>query len=407
MKFVKRPLLSALAAVSFLMAGPMPAASQGMFAPAIIVNDRVITNYEIEQRILLMRLLRAPGDHQKLAREQLIEDRLKLDAVQAAGLEITEEGIESGIEEFAARANMNSEQFLRAIAAGGVAKETFRDFVIAGLGWRELVRAKFGPRVNISETDIQKALNTTNGGAVRVLLSEIIMPAPPPQAAAVQARAERISQLTSFSAFSAEARRYSATKTRGSGGRLPWMPLSNLPPALRPIILGLAPGQVSQPLPLQGAIALFQMREIQEMDAPAIEYAAIEYAAYYMSGGRSEATLGKAQQLRGRVDVCDDLYGVAKGQPEEVLERGSKKPGEIPTDIALELSKLDPGEVSTALTRSNGETLVFLMLCGRTTKVAEEAAPEDVAVQLQNKRLGSYAQGYLEELRAEARIIYK
>jgi peptidyl-prolyl cis-trans isomerase SurA len=124
-----------------------------------------------------------------------------------------------------------------------------------------------------------------------------------------------------------------------------------------------------------------------------------------MPGGRSDETLAKARVLAGRVDRCDDLYGVAKGQPAEVLERGTLAPAEVPTDIAYELSKLDPGEVSTALTRANGQTLVFLMLCGRTTKLNEDVNREEFSIGLRNRRLTALADGYLAQLRADARII--
>mgnify|MGYP001126325215 CR=1 FL=1 len=400
--FRRIALATATAAATF--GAPLPAMAQNLFAPVATVNDRVVTGYEVQQRARLLEMLNAPGD----ATEQLIEERLKLDAMAINGLSLTDAGIEAGIEEFAARANMTGEQFLRAIQAGGVEPESFKDFVIAGLGWRELIRARFLPRVQITDADVDKALNAiSTGSGVRVLLSELIMAAPPPQAAAVRARAAELSQIETVEAFSAAARRYSAVPSRGRGGRLEWMPLTNLPPQLRPLLLALAPGQVTDPLPLEGAIALFQLRAIEETDYVAPEYSAIEYAAYYIEGGRSEAALKRAAQVKADVDTCDDLYGIAKGQPETVLDHGVKKPEELPQDIALELAKLDKGEVSTALTRADGQTLVFLMLCRRTPTVVEDASPEQIKVQIQNQRLERYARGYLEQLKADARIVRK
>ncbi len=90
-----------------------------------------------------------------------------------------------------------------------------------------------------------------------------------------------------------------------------------------------------------------------------------------------------------------------------MLDRGSKAPADIPADIALELSKMDPGEISTTLTRANGQTLVVLMLCGRTPELAEEVDRAELSLGLQNQRLASYSDGYLAQLRADARIIEK
>lgn len=396
----------ALTAATALIGVSGAAQAQNLFAPAITVNDQVITAYELNQREQMLRLFRAPGNPAELARTQLIEERLKIEAADEAGIEVTPEGIEAGMEEFAGRTNLTAEQFTQALQSGGVAPESFRDFVRNGVLWRELVRARFANRVAISEAEIDRALNAlSSGSSVQVLLSEIIMPARPEDMQAVMARAERISQITTLPAFAAEARRYSASGSRGRGGRMGWMPITQLPAQLRPIILSLAPGEVTDPLPLENAVALFQLRAIEETDVQTPEYAAIEYAAYFIDGGRSEAALARAAKIAAEVDTCDDLYGVAKGQPPEVLERGAKAPTEIPADIAVELAKLDPGEVSTALTRANGQTLVFLMLCGRTPQLAEDQDRESIRLQLRAQRLQSFAEGYLAQLKADARII--
>ncbi|MEL7097803.1 MAG: peptidylprolyl isomerase [Pseudomonadota bacterium] len=384
---------------------PAAAAAQNLFAPVAQVGDAVITEYELQQRVRFLQLLNAPGASRSGALEALIDDRLRLAETRAVGLTVTEEGLIEGMTAFAAQGNFELEDFVAAIEGAGIARETFRDFVGVNIAWRDYIRGRFGARVEITEAEIDRALaQTSAAGGLRVLLSEIIMPAPPNRRAAVQARAEEIAQVTTISEFSALARRFSATPTRGRGGRLDWVPVSNLPPALRGLVLGLAPGEVTQPISLPNAVALFQLRAIEETDAPAPEFAAIEYAAYYINGGRSQEALAIAERLKTRVDVCDDLYGVAKGMPESVLDRGTLPPEQIPQDIAIELAKLDPGEVSTALTRANGQTLVFLMLCGRTAVLNEEVGRDQIERQLRQERLEGYASTTLEQLRAESRI---
>ena len=72
----------------------------------------------------------------------------------------------------------------------------------------------------------------------------------------------------------------------------------------------------------------------------------------------------------------------------------------------MELSKLDPGETSTALTRANGNTLVLLMLCGRTPAIVteQEIDRDSVVAQLRNQRLNAFSENLLEQLAAEANI---
>ena len=385
-----------------------PTLAQNQFAPAVKVNDQVITKYELEQRIRFMQLLRAPGDANKLALKALIADRLQSQAATAAGISPSIEDIEVGMQEFAARANLSSEDFVKALASGGVAAETFRDFVASGLAWREVVRLRFGSRASVSEAEVDRAMaQSGRKGGLRVLLNEIILPANTPQATArSQPRAEKISKITSIPAFSAQARRYSASASRGRGGRLDWMPLSNLPAQIRGQILALSPGQVTAPIAITNGIVLFQLRAIEETDAEAATDLSLEYAAFYITGGHTEAAMKEAAKIKERVDSCDDLYGIAKGLPEEQLQVETLPIAQVPRDVAIELAKLDPGEVSTNLTRSNGQTLVFLMLCGRTAELGEEISREDVRQQLLNQRLQSYADGYLSDLKADATIVY-
>ncbi|MEM9576220.1 MAG: peptidylprolyl isomerase [Pseudomonadota bacterium] len=383
----------------------VPASAQGLFSPAARVNDSVITEFEIEQRQRFLTLLNAPDASRDAVLDELINERLRAQAVDNAGLALNDEALITGKEEFAARVNLSAEEFTTVLAENGVAPETFDAFVETGIAWRDFIRARFGSRLEVSEDEIDQALGSARGDStIRVLVSEIIIPAPEGREAEVEELAEQIAAAQSQAEFSNYARQFSATATRDNGGLLPWQPLSNLPPVLRPLLLALAPGEVTAPITVPNAIALFQLRDIQETGAPAEEFAAIDYATYFIPGGRSQAALAQAEKIRAEVDVCDDLYGVAYGQPPELLERGSKPPDEIPTDIAIELSKLDPGESSVALTRSNGETLVFLMMCGRTAVANEEVARDEVAASLRSTRLTAIAASYLEQLRADARI---
>ena len=56
--------------------------AKDIFAPAIQVNEMIITQYELDQRSLFFELLKFPGNHKKEAEKSLIDDRLKLKAAK-------------------------------------------------------------------------------------------------------------------------------------------------------------------------------------------------------------------------------------------------------------------------------------------------------------------------------------
>ncbi|WP_347310187.1 peptidylprolyl isomerase [Defluviimonas sp. SAOS-178_SWC] len=421
----------ALAALMTLMTPAL--AQSGKFAPAIIVNDSVVTQYELDQRIRFLTILRAPGDVVAEAEKGLTEDRLRSQAAKAAGITPNDQQIAAGMAEFASRANLDTEQFLQAIGQAGIAPETFRDFVSAGLAWREVVRGRFGPRVSISEAEIDRAMSVAaqRGAGPRVLMSEILIPMNPGNAAEIRDLATELSgTIRSDAAFAAAARQYSAAPSRAEGGQLDWIPLTNLPPQVRQIIAGLANGQVSPPVPLGNAMGLFRLRGLQQGGEISAANISVDYAQLLIAGGRTPEALAMAEQVRGEVDTCDDLYRVAKGRPAGELLRETRPLGQVPADIAAELARLDDNESSTALTRGNA--LVFLMLCKRSATLAAGSAPvvtdvsaptgdgvpaidpalgfgqgpsrAQVREELVNQRLAGFADGYLAELRANAII---
>lgn len=398
--FLKR---AAVAASAALLAAPV--AAQSLFSPALTVNGDPITHYQLEQRARLLQILRAPGDPKKLAREGLIEDRLKQQAFDQVDFAATEEEVANGIEEFAGRANMTGDQLFDAVSQAGVAPETITEFIRTTITWRDYIQGRFLNRARPSDSEIDRAIGQGTKGGIQILLSEIIIPITPQTIDQVGAVAEDITKITDYGAFSAAAAKYSASPSRQNGGRLEWLSLSKLPPPLQGVVMELKPGQVTDPINLPNAVALFQMRGIREAESGAQSYSAIDYATYYIPGGRSAEARAIAADVQSRIDTCDDLYGIAKGQAPERLERHTKEPSAIPRDIAIELAKLDPNEISTTLT--NGQNLVFLMLCGRTSKAAENASREDVANALTNQRLIAFAKGYLDQLKADALIVDK
>ena len=75
---------------------------------------------------------------------------------------------------------------------------------------------------------------------------------------------------------------------------------------------------------------------------------------------------------------------------------------EVPGDVALELAKLDPNEISVALTRGGYRRM--LMLCGRSPVLEPMPTRDQVREQVINQKLEGMAEGYLEELRSAAII---
>lgn len=394
-------------ALGATLALPMTAAAQGLFSAQITVNGTAITGYEIEQRKLLLQAFNTPGDLDKVAREQLLDEALKEQIFSRAGLQITAESLEAELIAFAARAELDLERFVEMLNQFGVDRDTFVTFVRRNVTWRDYIRSRYSDRVSVTDADVDAALSNSGGtgASIQVLLSEIILPAPPEFAEAAMEEAQNIAQIKSYDVFSSAAEQLSAAQSRGDGGRLSWTTIDNYPPAIGALLLELEPGDVTAPIPIENGIVLFQMRGVREVTEKLPTPVSLEYAALYLAGGKTEEGLRAAADVTARVDTCDDLYTVARDLAPEQLERSTLALGEIPQDVAIELAKLDLNEVSTNLTRADGQTLVYLMLCNRNFAAPEEIDREAVRAELLSQRLSGYADGLLENERASSTIV--
>ncbi|MCC5973548.1 MAG: peptidylprolyl isomerase [Rubellimicrobium sp.] len=400
--------MSLVAAATLAMGlGGQGATAQGLFSPVITVNDEAITRFELEQRLALLEFFNTPGATLQTARSALVDDRLRGQEMARSGLMMTDEGLRLAVGELAERANLTVEEFEANVVRGGIAIETLHDFVRVSASWREFIRQRYNARVTITEAEIDAELARTEDANARieVLLSEIVIPAPPPDLAEAQATALRLSQITSIPAFAAEARSQSVVPSRERGGALDWVPVTNFPPQLQSIFLGLAPGQVTPPLQIPNGIVLLQLRSVRETGFRPATPAEIDYAMFYIPGGRTQETLAEAARIAARADSCTDLYEIAFDLPRERLDRVTAAPGQIPQEIAQELARLDRNEVSVALTTPGGDALILLMLCNRTFATPEGATREQVANAIRARKLSRHADILLAELRAAAVIV--
>lgn len=376
-----------------------PVLAQSLFDQVISVDRAAITKYEINQRILFMEIFKSLESDKQNAKESLIEDRLKMAAARRASIMLSEQDLIESMSNFAANFNRSLNKMLEDLTVKGVDEQAFRDYVETRTNWRKVVTRRFASRSNPTESEIDRAMASTGTrGGIRVLLTEIVLPASPDQLINAQQTAKRLTRIKSPKQFSEQARLLSVSQSRENGGKLEWINLNDLPKGLRPIISGLLPGQITKPLKVENAIVLFQLRNVAETASIAPAVSAIEYAQL----------LGPVSALvtaNSKVDTCDDLYSLAKADPLLELSVQSQLPDQINPKIALRLISLDKNETNILIVPETDQT-DMVMLCARVYTALEDVSRNQVASNLRSARLTSFADNYLAELRSNAKITY-
>jgi peptidyl-prolyl cis-trans isomerase SurA len=392
------PMPRFLVAALIALALALPAAAQS-FAPRIRVDEQVITGYELDQRQRFLAILGVQGDIAREAENSLIDDRLRLAEARRLGLRATPEQIRAGMEEFAGRAQLTADELIDIFAQNGIAEATFRDFVEAGILWRELVRARFVPRLqNVSEADVDRALllESQRGPTVRVQFSEILLPA------GRNAEAARLSRtLRGEAAFAAVARERSLAATAAEGGRVDWTPVAWLPPQVAAALGSVQVGQVTPPVAVAGGVAIYLLRGTQTLPSITPRVTMVEYATVAIPGAGTPQAAAEVARLRAGADRCGDLWGLTQGGADRVrIER--RLLSDTPAAIAAELGRLDVGEASARLT--SGDSVLFLMLCERRIESGQAPSREAIRERIILERLEGSARIWLAELRARADI---
>ena len=385
-----------LAGVGLWLGGAAPAAAQNPFAPVVTIDERVVTRHDVEQRARFLALFETPGDVEAEAIERLIEERLQQAEARRMGIRVSEDEIVEGMVEFAGRLDLELDDFLQAIGEAGVAPETYREFVAAGVAWREVLRRRFAGRVTVSDAELDRAQSLTAlRPQLRVLLSEIVLPDTPDN----RELAELLASESSIAEFAEAARLFSASESRAREGRLDWMPLASLPESVQPMLRQMRPGEVLPPILGDGAVLLLQLRGIDRTPPPGPTQTEVEYARAVLPAGTAEAELAR---LRADADTCPDFVALLAHLPEEAVTVESARLSEVPAAIAVELARLDEREIAANQPVPGGVQAV--MLCSRRPVADLLPTPEALRDRMVDRRLGELSDGLLAELRAAAVI---
>jgi len=374
--------------------------AKGSFAPAIKVDDMIITQYEIEQRSLFFELLKFPGNHKKQAENSLIDDRLKSRAAEKLNVEVNPKALDFEMEMFAKRANLTVDQLSKRLKKSGVDRITWENYMQIPILWFETVNRKFASEISSSMQNNNIENKSESRSEIQVLLTEIIIPVQLGFEEEANQKIETLQKIKSVKKFSEAAFTYSVAPTRDVGGKIKWQNLSDLPSVVKPLIAGLSIGEVSEPLPIAGGLAIFQLRDLRESNKK-ITSKFVDYVEFKFKKNSKTNDL-----IVSDVMICDDLYSFLKSSQKAELKRKNVRENSVSKELRNILNELDQNEF--ILLDDDSITSKLIMVCERSEKEnLSESDVNEISRSLANKRLLSLANSYLENLRQEARIVFK
>lgn len=398
-----RVRLAALIPALLCLCWLAPAAqAQTAFAPAAVVNDDVITFYDVEQRIALLQISGAAQNQgaARAALESLIDDQLRNQAAELFQITASEDMLNDGLDEFAQRFRVDRAGLIGRAQSVGATEASLMDLVRSQVLWRDLVLRRFGARATPTEIELDQEIALAAAGRTRAfLLSEIALATGEGREANARATMETIlRELDAGANFTDLARRYSASPSAAQGGDVGWVPETALPPDLAQLVASTPPGGVTAPLAVPGGLSIYRVADTREEAPPWARDAEVSYRRISIAGDEEDA-MSEAKELGQTIEGCEAIPDLSDQAVMESID--TKLVNALPGPIQGAVRLLQAGQASAPIRTDDG--VAIFVVCDRTGGVDAETRGR-LREQIRTQRLARFAEGYLQDLRREAVI---
>jgi len=146
--------LPAAALIAALLALAPPAQAATIVA---IVNDQPITELDLTQRIALLEVMDdvpRGGLDKKKALRQMIDQAVKLQEAKRYNMLPSDAELTDRIKRLATNMKLTPDQLYAKLAAKGISKEAFRDYVKSGMGFNRIIQGKYQQDVKASDAEV-------------------------------------------------------------------------------------------------------------------------------------------------------------------------------------------------------------------------------------------------------------
>lgn len=176
---------------------PKLQASLGSNSPIpVLVNDKPITRFDIDQRMKLMRLGGASSSREAATKE-LIDEQLQLNEAARLSYSVPEDRVDAAYASVAGGLNLTPSKLDQALKAEGIQPDTLKRRLRAQITWRALVdRYLRRQAAQLSHSDIAAEL-LSDGSSESIILKEyflkrivFVVPTGSPEARYTQRRSE-------------------------------------------------------------------------------------------------------------------------------------------------------------------------------------------------------------------------
>jgi peptidyl-prolyl cis-trans isomerase SurA len=415
-------------------ATPTPAETTG--AAVAIVNDAVISNYDLSQRMALFAATSGVHPNQEQMKQirgevlrSLVDETLQLQEAKKNNITVASADVDKALDSIAHQNNISLEQIKQMLKANGVDIATLRTQITAELAWNKLVEDQLGGRIQITDQDVNAAMQRLAEGAHRpqFLVSEIFIgvDSPDKEDKALNGANQIVQQLNLGAPFAAAARQFSQSPSAATGGDIGWVQQGQLAEELDKALSGLKPGQIAGPIKVAGGFYILQLRDRREPAGTVVpqtqsaqstpDTGAIPLARLLLAlppkapESLKQRALQVANGLREQINGCSNLSRIAKQIGGAVyMNLGTMRVSQLSPDLRKALANTQSGDVAQPFISSAGVEII--VRCDpKVAKIVAYQMPsrKEVENRLFQEQMSMMARRYLRDLRRDAVVEYR
>src|SRR6202522_4878231 len=336
---------------------------------AAIVNDGLVLKSELDEQMesvskrLQEQKVELPPE--SVLRQQVLE-RLVLQEIQAqrakhVGLTISDEQLNSALQEIASRNKIPFDQLPTALAAQGVDYKQYRESMRKELTLTTLRQRDVIAHINVSPHELDQYLAREQSAAANdeFNVSHILLSLPeaatPQQLDEITHKAQDLAARASKGEdFAQLAIANSNSQTALDGGQLGWKKGNQLPQFILDLVTKMKPGDVSSPVRTPSGFHIVKLNERRGAEAKVIvNQIHVRHILLKTSELDDDATVHeKLAKLRLRILNGEDFAGIASatsqdpGSAPDGGDLGWAGPGTFVPEFDKAVADLQPNEIS-------------------------------------------------------------
>lgn len=390
--------------------------------PTAVVNGKIITQTDIEQRLALIVLANGdniPAEEMDRLRVQvlrnLIDETLQIQEAKANDITISKAELDDSFARIAANFKQTPEQFTQYLQSKGSSAASIKRQMEGEMAWSRLLRRNVQPFVNVSEEEVQSVIDRMKAlkGSEEYRVGEIYLSSTPENAQQIFENARNIiEQIRQGGSFQAYARQFSEASTAAVGGDLGWVRPGQLPDALGQALTEINVGQIVGPIAIPGGFSvlyLMDKRKVLTADPRDAILSLKQISVAFPAGttpaqanARAKSFTEQLQKLQG----CGSVGDLAKQLNAEVIDNDNVRVRDLPAPLQELMLNLQVGQATPPF-GSVDSGVRSLVLCGRDDpQDASQPSFDQIMAQLEDDRVNKRARIYLRDLRRDAVIDY-